>query len=103
MGTAWSQRMIARTRRKRREHPPESWRWQLAQRIEDCRRSSGLTLAGAAALSGCSRGLWSKIESGQRSPGAYTLMRMAHALKVSADYLLGLTHVNRRDYDGTPA
>jgi repressor LexA len=54
------------------------------------RESKGMTQSQLCDASGVSQAQLSLYESGQRSPTADTLMKLAKSLNVSVDYLLGL-------------
>lgn len=65
---------------------PESF----AVRLKAARDKHGHSQAELADLSGIDRQLISKYERGVKLPGVEGLAKLSKALKVSADYLLGL-------------
>jgi DNA-binding Xre family transcriptional regulator len=74
-----------------RDHPSSTPSWNIAQRVEQCRKTKGWTrgeLARRAKLNPTH--LW-KILSGQRPRvEAMTVKRLARSLEVTTDYLLGM-------------
>lgn len=58
-------------------------------RIREVRRAAGLTMKQLGAMVGVSEGAISHYETGRREPDPLTLGRIANALSVSVDYLLG--------------
>jgi repressor LexA len=60
------------------------------ERLKMTRESKGMTQSQLCDASGVSQAQLSLYESGQRSPTADTLMKLAKSLNVSVDYLLGL-------------
>jgi transcriptional regulator with XRE-family HTH domain len=54
----------------------------LATRTQECRQEAGLTVADLAARAGLSKGMVSKIETGQASPSLSSLAKIAAALAV---------------------
>lgn len=60
------------------------------ERLKMTRESKGMTQNQLCDASGVSQAQLSLYESGQRSPTAETLMKLAKSLSVSVDYLLGL-------------
>lgn len=58
------------------------------QRIRQAREARGLTMSGLARAAGLSAGAVSRIERGERAPGAATLQALAQALGVRASSLL---------------
>lgn len=66
----------------------KEFREAVGNRIKACRESREWSLAKLALKSGMGKvGLW-QIERGQSEPSSYTIMILAEALEVSADYLL---------------
>lgn len=62
---------------------------KIADRIRECRASSGRTLCVVSKAAGISKTYLCEIENGQRqNPSVETLLRLAHALEVSPCYLL---------------
>ena len=61
----------------------------IAQRIADLRRERGLNQDELAELCGVHRVTIAKYETGRIEPGAQALKRIADALEVSSDVLLG--------------
>lgn len=65
--------------------------WNIAERLEACRRQKGWTNAELARRAGLNQTLLWKILEGQRPKiSAITVKRLARALGVSTDYLLGM-------------
>ena len=64
----------------------------VGQRIKTTREKSGMTQAKLAAESEITPAAISQIESGERTPSTPILRRIASALKVSSDFLLGNTN-----------
>lgn len=62
----------------------------IGQRIRVTRTATGLSQAALAARIGTSQGHVSQWEDGRKTPSAKYLVRLARALNVSADWLLGL-------------
>ena len=77
---------------------PPSLEESVGAAIRELRQRHGLTLAQVSTLSGVSRGMLSKIETGQTSAGMDTLARIARALGVSMAMLF-----NRYDATATGA
>ena len=61
----------------------------IGTRVREARQKRGMSRADLARAAGLSGGAVSRIESGERSPGAETLARLARALGVELDYLMG--------------
>jgi transcriptional regulator with XRE-family HTH domain len=67
---------------------------RLGQRLREARRKLGLTQTSLGEQMGVSHGWISEIEAGKQTRlEAETVFRFAEALRVSADYLLGLSDV----------
>lgn len=72
-------------------------------RIKDVRKARGMTQVELAERSGMSQAGLSRIEGGvDLSMTADTLVKIARALEVSSDYLLGLTDDPRPVIEGPP-
>ncbi len=69
--------------------PPDLTR-ALGQQVRQLRIDRGLTLEDLSARSGCSLGSLSQIERGLGNPSFATLVRIAHALRVSVAQLVEL-------------
>jgi transcriptional regulator with XRE-family HTH domain len=69
---------------------PQSWLDAIGRRIEDERRRLRLSQCGLAERVGCCAAFVMRMEMGRQQPSAHMLMRVAKALGVSADYLLGI-------------
>lgn len=69
------------------DHHPPSLEETVGSAIRELRQRHGLTLAQVAELANLSRGMLSKIETGQASAGLDTLARIARALGVSMSML----------------
>jgi len=69
----------------------------IGDRIRSARDRAGLTQRGLAALVDCNAFQVSRWERGAASPRADTCAKLAEALRVSADWLIG------RPADSTPA
>lgn len=69
----------------------------LCLRLQMLRQENNLTQAELSALSGLSQPVLSLYENsqGNRSPTLYALVKLANALNVSTDYLLGRTDDKR--------
>ena len=63
----------------------------FAKRLKEMRESKGLTRKELGKASGVDPSLISRYESGERSPTADNLLKIAKTLECSTDYLLGLT------------
>lgn len=63
----------------------------IARRIRDAREKLGLNQAKLAAEAEITPAAISQIESGDRTPSTPIVRRLAAALQVSVDYLLGST------------
>jgi len=61
----------------------------IGDRIQETRKSRGLNQEQLAELASLNRVTIAKYESGRIEPGAQALARIADALEVSIDYLLG--------------
>ncbi len=61
---------------------------RFGEAVRDYRRNSGLTLPKLAELTGLSKGLISKIESGAGNPSLTTIHKLAHALRVGVTELV---------------
>ena len=62
----------------------------LSLRLKELRKEKNLTQGQLAEISGLTTSCISMIETGQREANAHTVGALAVALRVSADYLLGL-------------
>jgi transcriptional regulator with XRE-family HTH domain len=62
----------------------------IGQRVRKARRDRNLSQRTLATACGCDYPVISNLERGRQSVGAERLGYIAHALGVSADYLLGL-------------
>lgn len=71
--------------------PKEDPTRAIGQRIKKLREQSEFTQAKLAAEANITPAAISQIEKGERIPSTPILRRMAAALKVSTDYLLGAT------------
>lgn len=69
----------------------------IGKRIRYHRRDRDITQAQLASLIGCSTSYVGLIERGQRVLSVETLCRLADALNLSTDYLLGRTETTRPD------
>lgn len=65
--------------------------FDTGERIRDIRKERGLNQDQLAELASLNRVTIAKYESGRVEPGAHALSRIADALDVSADVLLGRT------------
>ena len=75
----------------------------LGARIKKEREKKGVRQAELAELSHTSPGALSLIEQGKRIPGADIVARLADALGVTSDYLLGIkSSMNLEDYLSNP-
>jgi transcriptional regulator with XRE-family HTH domain len=63
----------------------------LGNRIQNAREIRGFRAIDIAKEVGVGKSVWSLYESENRIPSLATLIRIAEALNVSTDYLLGLT------------
>src|SRR5690348_5679491 len=61
----------------------------IGARVREARQRRGMSRADLARAAGLSGGAVSRIESGERSPGAETLARLARALSVESGQLMG--------------
>ncbi|HUT12630.1 MAG TPA: helix-turn-helix transcriptional regulator [Thermoguttaceae bacterium] len=64
-------------------------RREVGRRIRNARRSRGATQAGLSNTSGIAQEAISRIENGKQAPRADTLMKLADALDLPVDQLLG--------------
>ena len=64
---------------------------QLAQRLKYGREALGLTQSDLARRTKIHQGAISHFESGRRSPNVQNLAKLAKALLIRTDYLLGLS------------
>jgi transcriptional regulator with XRE-family HTH domain len=62
----------------------------IGSRIRATRTAAGITQAALAEAAGVAANTVARIERGEQEPSALVLGRIAAALRVSADYLLGL-------------
>ncbi len=60
------------------------------KRMRDRRRELGITQAQLAEMVGTAQARISQIENGESEPSIDVLMRLARALGVTTDYLLGM-------------
>jgi len=67
-----------------------SSRQQIAKRLQEARRLSGLSQAQVAALLGIHRPSVSEIEAGNRRVSAEELKTLCHAYEVNLDWVVGL-------------
>ena len=70
------------------------------ERLKNSRESRGMTQIQLCEASGVSQAQLSLYESGQRSPTAETLIKLARSLGVSVDYLLGLVDISEAHLKG---
>jgi transcriptional regulator with XRE-family HTH domain len=61
----------------------------IGARVREARERRGMSMADLARAAGLSPGAVSRIEHGERSPGAETVSRLARALGVEAGNLMG--------------
>lgn len=61
----------------------------LGSRIRAARIAAGLSYTAAADATGIDRGTLTRLEKGEREPSAWILSKLASALGVSADHLIG--------------
>jgi transcriptional regulator with XRE-family HTH domain len=76
-----------------------------ARRIRDRRKALGISQEALAVMIGTNQGQVSKFENGESVPSSDILAALAHALKTSSDWLLGLADDHRpelHEYDLTP-
>ncbi len=73
----------------------------FGERLKEVRELQKMTRRELAKEAGIDPSLISRYEHGDRSPTAENIVRIAQALKVSADYLLGLTD-NPQPYSDLP-
>jgi len=67
----------------------------LGKRLQDARRAAGLTQQGLCQKSGLSYSTLAKIERGAiKAPSIFTIERIAMALNISLDQLIGTTQAN---------
>ncbi len=66
----------------------------IGHRVRERRKEVGWTQAELARRTGLSSAAISQIESGDRNPSGEVAARLAEALRVTADYLLG-----KKDFD----
>jgi transcriptional regulator with XRE-family HTH domain len=69
------------------DHKPPSLEESIGAAVRELRQRDGLTIAQVAEQAGISRGMLSKIETGQTSAGMDTLARIARTLGVSMSML----------------
>ena len=69
----------------------------FARRLHDLRRERGLTRAAVAERIGTTGPIYGRYERGERAPAVDTALRIAHALGVSLDYLVGDAPAHQRD------
>ncbi len=69
---------------------PEQLQKAVGEGLRKVRLARDLTRAQAAELVGIDENVYERLEHGQVMPTAYTLMRAAASLQLSADELLGL-------------
>jgi transcriptional regulator with XRE-family HTH domain len=62
---------------------------EIGTKVREARERRGLSMAEVARASGLSPGAVSRIEHGERSPGAATLARLARVLGVEVGHLIG--------------
>lgn len=67
----------------------DQFRAELGGRLRAAREENGFTLRDLAGLSGVSFGKLGDFERGTIEPSAWTLARIAIALRADANYLLG--------------
>ncbi|MBR6554220.1 MAG: helix-turn-helix transcriptional regulator [Clostridia bacterium] len=72
---------------------PNSVWLNLGQRIADFRRSKGISQLSLAEMADISKEHLSNLERGNKLPSAKTLARIASALDVSLDTLVGVDNV----------
>lgn len=60
-----------------------------ADRIKECRENQGLSMTKLAEKTGLTLSAISQFESGERDPSLESLKKLADALQVSADYIMG--------------
>ena len=65
----------------------------LADRLREMRKLRGMTQTEVAARAGTSSATISHFETGQREPGPANLKKLADALGVTTDFLLGRTEL----------
>ena len=65
----------------------------FARLLQEARRRRGMTQAELATAAGMKQSAVSHFESGRRFPSVEGLLRLAEALEVPVDYLLGLDPV----------
>ena len=68
----------------------------LADNLRAARIDRGLSQRGLATASGIYQGHISHFENARRQPLIHNLVRLAHALEVSTDFLLGLAPLTPR-------
>jgi transcriptional regulator with XRE-family HTH domain len=81
---------------KKKKSPPPAG---ISIRLKDARENTGMTQAELARKSGLSPALLSSLERKDKNTYAGVLLRLASALDVSADWLLGLSkdqHIHAR-------
>jgi len=61
----------------------------VRQRIKECREQQGLSMTKLAEKTGLTISAISQFEGGERDPNLESLDKLANALEVSADYLMG--------------
>ena len=71
----------------------------LGERLRQARRIKGLSQAQLAGISGLSAAALSHMENGRRSPSVRNLVRVADALGISVDTLLGREPEGRTLHD----
>ena len=67
------------------------------KRMRDRRRELGITQAQLAEMVGTAQARISQIENGESEPSIDVLMRLARALGVTTDYLLGMGESEESD------
>ena len=79
--------------RKARQHMTESrWRIELGHKIYRTMMERGMLMSELSDISGISYSSLSKYINGHKSPGSYTLKRIATALGVDVGYLTDFEH-----------
>lgn len=76
--------------------------FDTGEKIRDLRKERGLNQDQLAELASLNRVTIAKYESGRVEPGAHALSRIADALEVSTDVLLGRSEETPAQDDGRP-
>lgn len=66
--------------------------------LREARKSTGMTQKEVAEKVGVARSTYALYETGERSPDVEVVKKLAEALNVTGDYLIGNRHVETRMY-----